>query len=119
MDIQTKRPQVIEVPKDVFEGVAITVPTGPGWLLISPDQRNELIALLGGSLIKDGADLVSKLKRSQEVRTPEGFNLILTTEDLWALKQQAIGMSRPYEEYVKEFVQDAVAIQLNGFVGRR
>ncbi len=77
-------------------------------------QMNEIQALFGGSLIKSGEELVEKLKRSQTIRFTDEISVPLTTDELWTLKQQSIGMGREFQLYAKEFVEDALSLQLNG-----
>ena len=85
-----------------------------GTLVLTAKQVNDIALLMGGTIIKDGQDLVDKLSRSQQIRMGDGIELRLNSDDLWALRQQSIGMSRDYVEYVSEFVADAVTWQLQG-----
>lgn len=78
-------------------------------------QISKIQDLFGGAPLKDGDDLIEKLTRTQQIRLGDGVTVTLTPEDLWQLKQQAIGMSRDYKEYVKSSVEEAVGYHLNGF----
>lgn len=82
--------------------------------ILTQDQLNQIRELLDGRLLESPEALVALLKRSQTVRLGDGIDLTLPVEDLHSLKQQSIGMGRPYLEYVKEFVEDAVSFQLYG-----
>lgn len=77
-------------------------------------QVQQISKLLGGELVKDGKDLVDKLTRSQTVRFNSEVEIELPKDMLWQLKQQSIGMSRPYDEYTKEFVMEAITYHLGG-----
>lgn len=85
-------------------------------MTLTPKQVNDISLLMGGTLIRNAEELVAKLKQSQQVRSKEGFTLDLDTDTLWALKQQSLGMTTDYEQYVGQFVKDAVHWQLYGFV---
>lgn len=96
----------------------IIKPKPSGFFLDGP-ALNLIGKFFGGSIIKTKEDLIDKLTRSQQVRLGDGLEVALTTDDLHALRQQSIGMSRPFDEYVREFVIDSVGLQLNGFMPRR
>lgn len=81
-------------------------------------QMDRLRVLFGGSSIKDAEELVTKLEQTQTIRIQrpedEPVSVQMSTDDLWQLRQQSVGMSRDYQEYVKEFVEDCINLQLNG-----
>ena len=82
--------------------------------VLTKAQVAELNSLFAGSIVKSGDDLLDKLRRSQQVRLNDGIDIILTTDELWQLKQQAMGMRREYQEYAKEQLEDALSLYLNG-----
>ena len=82
--------------------------------ILTKEQVTELNALFAGAIVKSGADLLDKLRRSQQVRLNDGIDITLTTDELWQLKQQAQGMRRDYQEYAKEQLEDALSLYLNG-----
>jgi hypothetical protein len=86
-------------------------------LTLSPKQVNDISLLFGGSLVKSSEDLMDKLRRSQTIRFMDGVSVTLNSDVLWSLQQQAQGMSIPYEDYVKQFIENAIQWQLQGFRG--
>lgn len=98
--------------KDVIE----VKEEAPPRFVLTNEQVQKINALFAGSVVKNGDDLVDKLTRSQQVRLNDGIDIVLTTDELWQLKQQAMGMRREYLEYAKEQLEDALSLYLNGCV---
>ncbi len=95
---------------------AVAVQEANARFILTNEQVQKLNALFAGAVVKSGDDLIDKLTRSQQVRLNDGIDILLTTDELWQLKQQAQGMRREYQEYAKEQLEDALSLYLNGCV---
>lgn len=87
---------------------------GKAALSLTQGQLNRIRDLFGGKNISTAEELLEAIKRSQTVRFGGNIEVTLTTDNLWDLQQQALGMGVPYEQYVKEFVEDCISLQLEG-----
>jgi len=83
-------------------------------LIFEALHLRQLSELFGGIIFKSPDELIKKLKDTQHLRVTDNVELKLTTDDLYQIKQQSIGMGRPYDEYFQDFITEAVQLLLYG-----
>lgn len=88
-------------------------------LTLTQAQVRQLQELLSINL-KSADQLIEHIKGSQLIQLGDGVEVDLPPDDLYSLQQQAIGMgAASFEDYMRDFIQEAIAFQLHGSMARR
>jgi hypothetical protein len=92
------------------------------FIILNAKQIGSIQADLDGKTIQTADELVRAVKECFRVAL-QGGELVLDVDDLQQLKAQYDGMGssdwQTFEEYVKEFIADAISLHLNGSVKPR
>lgn len=99
----------------------ITIDPKNAPLVLQDKHLAQLQTLAAGAIFPNPDKLVDWLRSTQTLRFPDGCEVELNSDDLYSLHQQAIGMgATSFEDYLREFIQEAVGYTLYGnFSGRR
>lgn len=83
-------------------------------IYLSGAHSNQISEYLGGVMVKTFEELLDRLKKTQKIRINGDVDIVMSADDLAVIRGYADGMGRPYEEYLKEFIEDAIGMAVNG-----
>lgn len=89
-------------------------------IVLSGKDVSDLSDAVGGKTLRNGRDIVKLVQQCFTVNV-DGAEFKMNIEDLNTLKEQYMGNESfmTFQEYLTQFLEDAVSLHLNGFIQPR